>query len=371
MDLVSLLGSLVAVPSHEGADQVQRLLAGLLEELGFRVRLRYVALGRPLLIARRGEGGPTFLTHVDTVPPLDHPEPFRLRRRGAWLVGRGVVDAKGQIAALLSALGETRGACQVVLTPDEERRAEGVEMVEIEGSEALVLEPTDLRLVHHQAGFLEVLARVEGRAAHSSCPERADHPLERALAFWRDLQGVTFLQARHPLFPPPWCSLRELRLGEDDIAVVPHRCLLKAELALLPGVRLEEAEREVRRLAHRHGLRVEIPDAAPPLVVAPGRLSEALRRAWREVVGGDLPEGAMRSWTEAEELARKGVRAPLFGAGRLEEAHAGTERVRLEQLERLSAVLAHLIERWPATSGATSPSCPGAGSRPAGRDAGP
>src|SRR3990172_7276451 len=105
--MISFLGELIAHPTHENEADLQHYLQASLRRLGFETWMEEVYPGRPNLYGRRGKGGPLLTAHVDTFPPYAHPSPFVLQRDGGRLIGRGVVDVKRQIAALLRAPSPT------------------------------------------------------------------------------------------------------------------------------------------------------------------------------------------------------------------------------------------------------------------------
>jgi succinyl-diaminopimelate desuccinylase len=115
---------------------------GQLARAGFKCRrLRFVSDGLPEidnLYARIGETAPhlCFAGHVDVVPAGDEAAwtspPFAAEIRDGVLYGRGAVDMKGGIAAMLAAVlrylreyeGAPRGSISFLLTADEEGPAE-------------------------------------------------------------------------------------------------------------------------------------------------------------------------------------------------------------------------------------------------------
>ena len=115
---------------------------GQLARAGFKCRrLRFVSGGLPEidnLYARIGETAPhlCFAGHVDVVPAGDEvawtSPPFAAEIRDGVLYGRGAVDMKGGIAAMLAAVfrylreyeGAPRGSISFLLTADEEGPAE-------------------------------------------------------------------------------------------------------------------------------------------------------------------------------------------------------------------------------------------------------
>ncbi len=348
MELISILSDLIAIPSHLYEEPVQVYLRQRLEELGFRTRFQEVSPGRPNLVASRGEppGRLLLCTHADTFPPYGMRRPFLLRQRKGVLHGRGVVDAKGQIAALLVALSASRASCQVAITVDEERSGRGSAELDVEADEAIVLEPTGLELAVAQAGFLEVVLGVPGAPSHGAVPEAGVNAIKRAMEFHDHLLGLAFLRARHPLFPEAWTNLGAIRGGLNP-NVVPGSCHMRLDLAVLPGVSIEDAEAELAAWAIEHGLAVKVIDRAPPFESPPTmRAIDAITRAVQQVDGRDVPLTGMRSWTDAEPLVKRGIPSVVFGAGELSVAHSRAERVSLDELHRLARVLAHAIDSW-------------------------
>lgn len=111
---IEILEHLVEIPTVAawGGEAMGRgagAVASLLRERGFRA---WVASGggHPVVMAELGSGERSLLiyNHYDVQPPdpleLWESDPFKLARRGELLIGRGVADNKGNIAARLCAL---------------------------------------------------------------------------------------------------------------------------------------------------------------------------------------------------------------------------------------------------------------------------
>jgi acetylornithine deacetylase len=100
-DVVSLAAELVAIQSTTGSEgSVVDYVSRWLVARGWNVTLQEVTPGRANIWASRsgGDGGVTFSTHLDTVPPFVPP-----RLEGTRLFGRGSSDAKGIAAAMMVA----------------------------------------------------------------------------------------------------------------------------------------------------------------------------------------------------------------------------------------------------------------------------
>ena len=174
----------------------------------------------------------TFAGHVDVVPPgvenrWRHP-PFAATIVDGVLYGRGAVDMKGGLAAMLAAVlrflarrGEKFGGrISFLVTGDEEGAAINgtaklIEWAAARGekfSAALVGEPTSARELGDQVkigrrGSFSATLTVEGRQGHAAYPELADNPL----------RGLT--QLLHALQTPPLDGGSE-HFGPSSLEVV-------------------------------------------------------------------------------------------------------------------------------------------------------
>ena len=146
-DLEALLSRLVSidsinpdlVPGGRGEAEIGQFVAGWLRARGLEVRLQDTGrAGRVNVIAAaRGTGGGKSLmlnAHMDTVGVAGMQAPFQPVIRGRTLFGRGSMDTKGALAALMSAAADARAMKlrgDVILTAvvDEEYASIGTEAV--------------------------------------------------------------------------------------------------------------------------------------------------------------------------------------------------------------------------------------------------
>src|SRR5476651_543379 len=105
MDLFELTRSLMNVPSVSGDEEaVGFYLCDYLESLGWTVELQEVSEKQNNVIAYLNETPHVWLsTHMDTVPPFIAPT-----ENDEKIYGRGSCDAKGIIAAQITAAEELR-----------------------------------------------------------------------------------------------------------------------------------------------------------------------------------------------------------------------------------------------------------------------
>lgn len=350
MDIRTMLSRLVAFETHENELAMQVFLQTVLTDLGLRCELQEVLPGRPNLIARRGVGGPLFVTHSDTFGPHDHPHPLELRADGDRLYGRGAMDAKGQIAALLKALSLSAAPCTVALTVDEENTGRGSEALRLPAEAAVVLEPTGLCLATAEAGFVEAEFDVYGQAAHCSLPESGRNAILAAFDVFEQMKRLPFMRASHRLFPAPWANLGVIQ-GGAGLNVVAPSCTMQVDFGVLPGVELEDAVSQIRRLCDSLSTRLRVLDLAPPFETpVDSPVAKGLAEAIRGVTGQPARIAGMRSWTDAENLVRQGIPTVVYGAGDLGAAHSSREAVSETDLETMARILAGFIDSWVATT---------------------
>lgn len=340
---------LLRFPTVTGREELcAEYLTAELERAGMTVREQPVLGAGANILAARGEGGPWIVTHLDVYPPYDHPDPFEPRLEGEHVVGRGAVDTKGQIAALLGALSQTEEPVQVALVVDEEELGRGSEALEVpvgvEG--AVVLEPTNLQIAVAEAGSVGLEVLVRGRPAHGSLPWAGDSAIERAFHLYERLLSAPFMSHRHPLFPKgAWVNLGRIEGGYDTMVVPPH-CRMELDLGFAPGLSAQAVLAQTEE-ALAEAERIFVTDAWEPWETSvQAKVVRALSAAYERIGGRNASFTGMPSWTDAANIVRKGIPTVVFGAGDLALAHTWHESVRLKDLETLAQVLADLVRRW-------------------------
>ncbi|TVP76428.1 MAG: M20 family peptidase [Gemmatimonadales bacterium] len=376
---VDLARALVAVPSvnpeleagGDGEDHISTLVAGWLEDWGFRVRRTEVAPGRFNVVARVGGGGPTLVLngHLDTVGvegmTLDPFDPHVTE--DGLLQGRGSADMKGGLAALLVAArararqlaaapaSSPPGTLIVLLTADEEHASVGLEAEIAGGFEApepalaVVCEPTSLAVATANKGFVWTTLRVHGRAAHGSRPEEGRDAVVHAgrilaaLDRWPELEGSP---PPHPLLGRGTIHAGPIRGGTSP-SVIPAHCQVVLEARTLPGETPESVRDRIQSLADsvaRDGLRVELEPGMerPPAELSPDHAGVTALAAAMEAEGASFQLRGMTAWVEASWLLEAGIPALCFGPGSIGRAHTADEACPVEEIETAARVLTRL-----------------------------
>jgi acetylornithine deacetylase/succinyl-diaminopimelate desuccinylase-like protein len=356
--ILELVSELVAIQSDEIEQLAQAHLCAVLTADGFECELQEVAAGRPNLVAKRGEGGPFLCSHIDTHPPHAHPDPYTCHNVGGMLIGRGVLDAKGQIAALVAALESVPDApALVAITCDEEGHGIGSEQIRLpDGSwradGGIVLEPTDFRICVAQTGHIDIAVDVWGTPVHAYADEVSGSPIAAVLAAVDALETVSFLGSRHPLLPAPRLHVGRIRGGEH-LWRRPAEARVEIALGLVPGVDVLDAQAEVcsrlddlqqRWTTRGTSFTYEIADSSAPIEVDPGL---PIVGRLQNLLGTGAEPAGMPSWTDAGNLLlRHGLPCVVFGAGELTTAHSDHETVAVADLVRLADVLAKLLQSY-------------------------
>jgi len=167
---VDLLEKLVRIESHESVNEIRDWLVETIDSA-------YIDQASGCVVANKGLDGDdphVFLnSHMDVVPPH---VPFQ--KEDGLIKGRGACDAKGSLAALISAFSNVSpddGQVTLVVSPDEETYSEGLfdylQHSDADGDMAVVGEPTDLQVCNAGQGSFKYLVDFEGVRAHVGTAE--------------------------------------------------------------------------------------------------------------------------------------------------------------------------------------------------------
>lgn len=346
--VLELLKKLVSIPSVSGqeaaiAETVEELLYGS----GLSVRRQPVEALAFNILGSRGKGGPLLLSHLDVFPAYDHPEPFTPRVEGDEMIGRGTVDAKGQIAGLICALEHTTEPVEIALVVDEERTAKGSEVLELpkDCPGAVVLEPTSLNLCTSQAGSIEFRVVTSGTSAHGATPSHGVNAIDSALSIYRRLSSLPLLSLRSKHFNGGWVLLGRIEGGYEPM-VIPTTCTMHIDIGFAPGVPASEAERQVREACSDVSV-LDILDLTDGFELSEDSVVvRCLSDAFKRALGREPSFTGMPSWTDAFNLHRKGVEVIIFGAGELSKAHSDREAISIAQVCDMVRVLREFIRLW-------------------------
>ncbi|WP_334319177.1 M20/M25/M40 family metallo-hydrolase [Termitidicoccus mucosus] len=358
--------------SEPGERAMADYLAGLLRGLGGEVSVVEVQPGRPNVVGRFPAGtmpddnaAPVIalVPHLDTVGVggMTIP-PFAPAVRGGKIFGRGATDTKGPMAAALWALarwlrspaaGHSRVTWVFAATMGEEEMSTGAAALCKAGFRAnfaVVLEPTDLRIVRAEKGVLRVWVEAAGRACHGATPERGDNAVYKLLPFLRACQeelAPALAAARHPDLGGASLNVGVVR-GGNELNIVPDACRAGLDIRTHPGMPNAEILARVRAAvaASEMGggkgpgssLSVRVHRDGPPFVLAENH-------PWVRRLAVHAKGVEVAPWfSDANVLNANGTPAVAFGPGAIAQAHTKDEFIESAALEEGARVLEEFID---------------------------
>lgn len=368
------LSALVALPSvnpsieagGSGEAAVVGYVADRCRALGLAVEVKPAAPGRPNLVAVRpgAGGGPTLLLtgHADTVgvSGMTVP-PFAAGVRDGRLYGRGAVDMKAGLAAMLAAmelLPPLAGDVLLAVTADEEYASVGTEALLRELAAAgrcvdgaILPEPTDLTLHLAHKGFVWLEVELRGRAAHGG---RADLGVDAiahlapVLQALRDFPaGFAAVEGAHPLLGPATVHAAAID-GGGGWSTYPERCVLRLERRTLPGETAAAVLAEWQAVCSRLAVPAEarLVFARQPFAVgADVGVVTAVQGAALDLTGSELTVAGRQGWIDAALFGAAGIPTAVFGpcGG---DMHGAEEWVDLASVELTARLIAAAAERF-------------------------
>ena len=343
-EVLATLSDLIAIPSINpdlmpgavGEAAIAEYCAAFMREAGLRVELQEVAPGRPNAIGvLPGTGGGRSLMlngHIDTVGVEGMPEPFTARREGSHIIGRGSVDMKGSIAAMLwaaKAIARSgvalKGDLIITCVCDEEYASIGTEAVArtLTADAAIVTEPTDLDLCLAHRGFMWIEIETQGRAAHGSRPNEgidAIAHMGRVLVALEAYAQELAQRPHPPLVTPPSVHASIIQ-GGRELSVYPDQCSLKIERRTVsgetPGSVMAEIDGLLARLAAAdptfHAETRFLFSREPFDTAADEPIARTVAAAAERVLGHSPQTIGQTFWTDAALLQAAGIPTVLFG----------------------------------------------------------
>lgn len=357
-------------------------LSAALAAIGARVELDEVVPGRSNLIAHlggdgAGTGGILFLGHSDVVPAGSGwtGDPYEPRHVDGRLIGRGAVDMKGGLAAVIVAMSSVNWVCPelpmtLLVTVDEERDAAGARRYVATQPEGRYLgcvaaEPTGMEIITACRGATNFRLEVTGASAHAGNPDDGASAILAAGEVLRAIErdDVLLRETPDPLLGRASWNVGTVA-GGHGTSIVADRCELAVDRRTLPGEepevilsRLLASASEAVTAAGRPGtdrisltgaVEMVMPgfktDAEDPFVL---RCQDAVRRA-----GGSGRTGAWSAACEGGFMSQAhAIPTVVLGPGDVNtQAHQPDEQVEIDELllaARTYAVLALRCSEQP------------------------
>ena len=252
---VSLLTSMLEIYSPSGKEEeISNFLAREMENLGFRIRKDEVGN----VIGEIGQGKLVILLcgHMDTV---DGYIPVRVENNK--LYGRGAVDAKAPLAAMIVAAStfvkkSFPGKILVVGVVDEEGSGKGIKHFIKEGIQpdyTIFGESSGIgKIVFGYKGILNIKITCETPSGHSAAPWLFDNAIEKAMEIWRQIRKLHLREEKlRSRFYSTTSCLTKIN-GGNASSMIPSKCDIYVQLRIPPQFTPEQVFNEVKRKIKRY-----------------------------------------------------------------------------------------------------------------------
>lgn len=359
MDVVKLLQELIQADSPSGREApAAQVLSEALARIGLSPSLDQVGNVEAVL----GDGGKEVLLtgHMDVVPAGEagdwlHPPLSGTVVDGAvW--GRGSVDMKGALAAMVAAMDVLRsrslaGRVRFLGVVQEEIGGLGSRFAadRISPMVAVIGEPSSLELMRGHRGRAEFSLDFQGKMAHAARPELGENPLLTLGHFLHNLNNLVL--PSHPELGPASCTPTRVASLPESSNVVPGLAQLVIDYRFLPD---EDPQQILSVLRDRAGdasvyvldaervsgqVEMRFPAIYPPYLIAADH--PVVLRAQRAL--GTTSSSMWWFMTDAPYLAG---RAPVigYGPGDATLAHTTREHLPVRELEAAVRGYVRLVE---------------------------
>ena len=331
IDPVELTRRLVDIDSTTGREgEAGHWLARCLRDLEYEVVEQPVSDGRFNVYAHLGTPPSiVFSTHFDCVPPF-----FPSRVERGLVFGRGACDAKGILAAQVTAAGRLRAAGEtriaLLFVVGEERGSDGAHVANRQAPAGVRFlingEPTDNRLGAATRGLLRVRLHAKGRAAHSSFPELGDSAIDKLLDALMVIRGVALPD--DPMLGRTHYTVGLIEGGVAPNVVSPHASAELLFRTVSEGTNVRDALRVVEGLVSIEHV-LDIP-------------------AVRMHTPSGFETATFPYTTDVPQLTSWGIPI-LVGPGSIHVAHTDHEHISVDELQAAVALYESLGTRLLAS----------------------
>ena len=303
--VLAIAEALIACPSVTPAmGLVFDCLEGQLAPLGFAVH-RAMSGEAPdgpvenLFAIRKGPAGSrhfAFAGHLDVVPPGEGwtTGAFLPEQRGGLLYGRGAVDMKGAIAAMVAAVSvipAEAGTLSFIITGDEEGPAKYGTLALIDYIRSVGAVP-DLCLVGEPSssgqlgdmmkigrrGSVNMWIEVPGQEGHVAYPHLADNPAPRLVALLAELDALV-LDEGTEWFQASNLEITQITIDNPATNVIAAKATARISIRFNDLHTGPDLAAQVSEIAARHGGTVRPVISGEAFLTQPGAFSAIVAAA--------------------------------------------------------------------------------------------
>lgn len=360
-ELITLTQKLISIPSYHGLPAPEKEVAKYINEYfqkqGINSQIIVVSEERPNVICSYGDGKNFDKTlmlngHLDTVGVENMViDPFKGYVKDGNIYGRGSVDMKGAVAAMIIALVlikragiKLEGKVYFTGVIDEEYWNMGTKHILQHGPKAkyaIVGEPTKLEIHNGHRGLEWIQVFVEGKYAHGGTPEKGINAIVKMNKIVSEIIDSLLPEINkrsHPITGPATLNLGVIKGGTQP-STVAGNCILQLDRRWIPGESPESITDEIREVIKKlqkddPQLKAEVSimrnkgnDVGFPYLVCErtSRIVKSLKNATSRIIN-NTKFSYFPAWTDGALLSHiGGVETVVFGPGDLASAHSEKE----------------------------------------------
>lgn len=269
---VNLLMRMLKTYSPTGReDSLSHLLVNELQKQGFKTYIDEVGNA----IGEFGSGELTVLLcgHMDTVPGR-----LPIKKQEGIIYGRGAVDAKAPLAALIVAASLLRNEVPFRLivagTIEEEGQSRGIKHLidrNVTADYTIFGEPSGVRNINiAYKGSLHLKLKCTTKSGHSSAPWLHCNAVEEAFTIYQQIKKMTLeYKKEESWFYSLTSSLTQIK-GGSVFSTIPSRCTMHINMRIPPSTSLSSIIEEIKHIIQtyesqgRVSVTMEIIDSCPP-----------------------------------------------------------------------------------------------------------
>ncbi|SCY95265.1 M20 family metallopeptidase [Alkaliphilus peptidifermentans] len=379
-EVIEIAKKLISIESHKDVTKQEYNIAQWIQEKmtdeGIQSWTEEVVQDRPNVYAQiDGQDKQLALMfngHTDTIPGfnMDYKafEPFIKDNK---LHGRGSVDMKGGIAAMLAAMiavkrSNLKLSKGVIFAGviDEEQCSKGTESIikstNIRPQMAVIGEPTELNVsvVHKGMEWIEVVFK--GKSGHGSRPHEGINAIYIAAEFIQLIKNELAPKIEDRLYEKLGSGTINVGIvrGGNDPNIIPDECIVRIDRRYLPNETLEDIHKEIEVIAN-NAIEVtggsfelrRMSDATASLGNTPHciDIEETLVKESlmivQSITGKNQVPKDFPGWSDAALLSNNlGTHCIVLGPGNINQAHANDEFCSIDEIIMATEIYFNLIK---------------------------
>lgn len=349
---VELLLNLLKIYSPSGREkEISNFLFLELRKLGFNTEIDEVGNVKAVI----GEGRPRIFLcgHMDTVKGMINPY-----IRGKVIFGRGAVDAKSSLAALICGAKKFKEICNkgeitLLAVVDEEGYGKGIRYFLSKCNEkydyAIFGEPSGTYgITIGYRGRILLKISCKGKEAHSSIPKFSDNAIYKAKSIidellkieeeWENINKETFWR--------PSLCVTKIK-GGNSHNVIPSKCDIIVDIRVPPNMMNKVKEELIRRIKKNENIKIKKLSENPPFLESENSiLAKLFLESIKEITGREGKLIKKTGTSDVNDFAEK-MKIPcvVYGPGNSKLSHTEKENISIrEYLESIEIIKTTLIK---------------------------